>query len=472
MVTDDSVRGRAFVIRLPVFFAILSVLFFIPGVLFALDQTIFWPMQEESVQAPRETIFWRTLVLDFKQRLAKSSGDKDIKISFLNTPYGKHIVEDLMAYTLSGDGTVTVQMHDTMKKIAISPEELYWMGQFLLEHHLEDLPELDPDDPESAEFRISLRVDGRKKTLRLYNSHNNKDREIIWQYLYSFGLRLLQTAGLSDQNKVIMPVCQGVTGIQEIDTDSDGLIDWLKLRLEFYAFKSGDFTVGFCGRKTNIFLAQGNTVHYVYINTYLIKSADISLHDYSKITIDTKPPNPKGPYILDLKIDPAGYAARSDLRATPDFFSEGADPVSFEARLNQEVILEMTRSGQAKDRAVIRFTIKEVQPDRVVIGNDTESIVVTARDPFFLHDIECMGCILSFIKSDGGTAMLEVGWVIPDKAVIENKIRYFNEAFASDNYSGDKEQVRASLETALSCKEAIESAHDLQVGIIYTSPAE
>jgi hypothetical protein len=83
-----------------------------------------------------------------------------------------------------------------------------------------------------------------------------------------------------------------------------------------------------------------------------------------------------------------------------------------------------------------------------------------------------MGCVLSFIKSDGGRAMLEVDWIVPDKAVIENKIRYFNEAFSSDNYSGDKEQVRASLDTALSCKEAIESTHDLQVGIIYTSPAE
>jgi hypothetical protein len=363
-------------------------------------------------------------------------------------------------------------MHDTLKRISISPEELNWMGQFLFEHCLEDLPDQEADDPESAEFRISLRVDDRKKTLRLYNSRNNNDREIIWQYLYSFGLRLLQTAGLSDQNNAIMPVCLGVAGIQELDTDNDGLIDWLKLKVEFYAFKSGDFTLGFCGRKTKLFLAQGKTAHYLYINAYLIKNTESALYDYSRITINTTPRHPKGPYAYDLNIDQGGYAGRGDMRMTPDVSVRGAGPVSFEARLNQEIIIEMTRAGQEADRAVIRFTVKDIQPQSVIIGNESESIAVTSRDPLFLHDIECMGCVLSLVKSEGGAAVFEAGWIVPDRAVIENKIEYFNEACASENYLGDKDQARLSLDTALACKEAIDQVHDLQVNIIYTSPAE
>jgi hypothetical protein len=138
--------------------------------------------------------------------------------------------------------------------------------------------------------------------------------------------------------------------------------------------------------------------------------------------------------------------------------------------LNQEVILEMGRAGSPADRGVIRFLIKDVQSDRVIIGSDTESIEVSAKDPFFLHDIECVGCILTPVKTYGSTAVLEVRWIIPQKELIESKIRHFNEAFASDNFYGDKEQARLSLDNALSCKEVIENTQDLQVNVIYTEP--
>ena len=471
MVTDKPVKGWALKVSLSFFCAVLSVIFFMAQGLFAQDHPVAGPPEDEVPVRQPELIPWRTLVGMFQRRIEKNAANKDVRVSFLNTPYGKHRVEDLMAYTLSGTGAATIQMRDTVKQIIVPPEELYWMGRFLLQYNFADLPEEESDDPYSAEFRVSVRVDGEKRTLRLYNSRNDKSREIIWQYLYSFGLRLIQTAGLSDQNKAIMPVCRGVTGIQELDPDSDGLIDWLKLKLEFYSFKSGDFTLGFCGRKTNIFLAQGNTVYYAYVNAYLMRRNDLSLCDYSKLSLDMKPPHPKGPYVIDLGLLDAGYNDRGDLRSTPDLRGAGAAPLKFDVRVNQDVILEMTRAGHGEDRGVIRFSIKEIQPGKVIIGDDTESFAVTTRDPFFLHDIECMGCVLSLVKTENSSAALEVGWIFPDKEVIESKIRYFNEALVSDNYHGDKDQSRMSLDSALSCKEAVENAGGLETKIIFIAPA-
>ena len=470
MVTQKRINNPALRKLLGSFYLAVSISFLIEGVSLAQDQVSFWPQPEETSKPKLETVSWVALVQKFQQRLEKNTADKDVRLSFLNTPYGKHCVEDLMAYTLSGDGTMTIQMHDQIRTIKISPEELYWMGDFLLQHRLADLPDKEPDVRDSAEFRVSLRVDGMKKTLRLYNSRNDKNREIMWEYFHSFGLRLLQTAGFTDLNKPIMPVCRGVTEIRELDTDSDGLIDWLKLKIEFISFKSGDFTLGFGGRKANIFLPQGNTVRYEYINTYFIGSKDFGLSDYSKLQLDTKPPNFKGPYVMDLDLDKAGYADRVNFRKTPDLCGRGIDPLLFEARINQEIILEMERLGSPADRDVIRFFVKDVQPDRVIIGNDTESIEVSAKDPFFLHDIECIGCILTLVKTYGSTAVFEVKWIIPDKELIESKIRHFNEAFASDNFHGDKEQARLSLDNALSCKEVTENTQDLQVNVIYTAP--
>ncbi|HQJ15855.1 MAG TPA: hypothetical protein PLJ26_05160 [Candidatus Omnitrophota bacterium] len=452
--------------------AAASVLFFLRAGAQAQDSIIPWPMDEEAARAPRETVLWRALALDFKQRLSRSPHDRNLKISFLNTPLGKHTVEDLMAYTISGDGAVTIQMYDTLKEISVQPEELYWMGKFMFEHGLEDLPDREADDPASPEYRISLRVDGRKKTIRLYNSRNTKDREIIWQYLYSFGLRLLQNAGLYDQNRPIMPVCRGVTGIQEIDADNDGLIDWLKLKVEFYSFKSGDYTLGFNGRKTSVFLPQGNTSQYFYINSYLLKNKGPSLSDFSRISIAGKPVHPKGPYVFDLNIDAAGYAGRDDVRAVPDRAGKGAEPVRFEARLNQEVIIEIFSTVREDSRAVIRFTVVDVQPQGVTIETDGESIPITPQDPLFIHDIECMGCFLRMVGTEGGLGIFEAGWIVPDPTVISNKIAYFNEAFASDRYRGDKEQARLSLDNALACKEAIEHIENLRINVVYASPAE
>jgi hypothetical protein len=458
-------------VRPGIFFVILMACIFFAQKCPADDQTQYWPLLEPPARSRQEFIPWRSLAQSLLGRIEARKLDKNVKISFLNTPYSKYVPEDLMAYTISGDGAVTIQMRDTLKEINVPPEELYWLSQFLLDHHLEDFPDTEPDVRDSAEFRVTLGIDEKRKTLRLYNSRNDNDREIVWQYMYSYGLRLLQAAGLTDQNKAIMPICKGITEIRELDTDDDGLVDWLKFRIEFISFKSGDFTLGFGGRKKALFLPQGNTVYYAYVNAYLAHCNDPAMYNYAQVSIDTKPPSSKGPYRMNLNVDTARYAARRDLRATPDISISGGESLSFEASLNQEVMLEITRAGSSDDRCVIRFVIKEVLPDRVVIGDDAESIDVTALDSFFLHDIECMGCVLTFVKSSGSIATLEAGWIGPDKAAIESKIQYFNEAFASDNYHGDKEQARASLDSALSCKEAIENMQDLRINVVYLSPA-
>lgn len=110
--------------------AVILSVFFVLSAEFctAEGQIISWSEDQNPVEEEKETVFWRALALALKQRLAGNARDKRLKISFLNTPLGKHNVEDLMAYSLSGDGSVVIQMRDTLKKISVAPEELYWMG--------------------------------------------------------------------------------------------------------------------------------------------------------------------------------------------------------------------------------------------------------------------------------------------------------------------------------------------------------
>ena len=124
MVTKKRIRGTAF-FRWPVNAClVLSVFFFTERISLAQDQVSFWPQPEETSKPRQETVSWAFLVQKFQERIEKNTADKDVRLSFLNTPYGKYQIEDLMAYTLSGDGTVTIQMHDQIRNIKISPEEM------------------------------------------------------------------------------------------------------------------------------------------------------------------------------------------------------------------------------------------------------------------------------------------------------------------------------------------------------------
>jgi hypothetical protein len=142
----------------------------------------------------------------------------------------------------------------------------------------------------------------------------------------------------------------------------------------------------------------------------------------------------------------------------------------FDVKLNQEVVLEMYAAGSGHEKGLVRFIVKDVQPDKLVIGNNIESIAVTSENSFFLHDIDCIGCVLTLSRSSGTRAVLLANWLVPDRGAIENKIRHFKEALASGGYHGNKEQTKVSLDNARSCRDAIDKTGDLRVNVIYMSP--
>lgn len=450
---------------------LLSVFLFPPGYSFCFDESSIWPQEYKQSEAPREVIQWRRLVSDLSFRLESDSAGAEDKVSFLNTPYRKFVKEDLIAYTVAGDGAVTVQMRDKISHIAVTREEALWFFKLLMEYGLADLPDEEPDDRESAEFRVSVRTGGKKKVLRLYNSRNGPKRDILWQYFYSFGLKLLQSADLMDRNKAVMPVCKGITGRQEIDSDNDGRVDWIKFRLEFYSFKSGDFVLGFGPGKTDLFLPPGNNVHYEYVNSYLLSEPGSSLADYSLLTVDTKPGNPRGPFAMKLADEFKAYSGRQNLRKTADKSCSGEESLVFKAGLNQSVILHIGKTESFDKGSVIRFKVKKIDGESVLVGNDKESLELVKDDKNLLHDLECVSCYLRLSRIEGSSAVFEAGWDIPVKEAVENKIRQYNEALTSDNFHGDKELARASLDAMLDCRECLENLDDIRIELVYVSPS-
>jgi hypothetical protein len=83
-----------------------------------------------------------------------------------------------------------------------------------------------------------------------------------------------------------------------------------------------------------------------------------------------------------------------------------------------------------------------------------------------------MSCYLKLIKVEGAGAILEAGWDCPEKQAVEYKIVQYNAALTSENYYGDKDLARRSLDTMLCCKEALEKADDLRINVVYLSPSE
>jgi hypothetical protein len=422
------------------------------------------------VLAEEDQNSWRFLVKSMHTRIVNGSLGQDFKISFQNRPFQKYTKEELMIYTLGGDGTAIVQMGNQVKELKIFPEELLWLCKTLLEYNLAGLAEDETPTEAGASYSIVLRCGESKKGIYLYKSRNDKNREVIWQYLFRFGRVLSERVGFRDKNEPILPVCKGIVSEQQIDSNNDGLIDWLRVNVEFYNFRAGDFIIDFSGYSQDIFLVQGNSNREFFLNTYLLQSESENLKNFFKMGIDSKEGSLSGPYIMDMGLD-SYRNNKENLRSTADLVFKGNEKWRFKVNLNQTVALEIKKGESASDKAIGWFCVSGILADGTVKiwGRQLSEFVLGKED----LPLVFWGCISSFLhlcETDANSAIFEIGWRVPDKESLERRIRNFQEIIVSDNYHGDVQTIKTSLESDEKCKKDLQMQHELEVNISYCLP--
>jgi hypothetical protein len=424
-----------------------------------------------QVGASQEGGGWRTLVKEMQTRLESGALARDFRLSFNNHPQGKYAEEELLAYTLRGDGTAIIQMNNKVKVVKILPSEIIWLCKTIMGYKLEDLPENEPRASNSSSFAIVFRNMKSVGGVRLCNSQNDKNRQIIWQYLFRFGQILLDKTGLRDRNKPILPVCKGIIGCQEIDSDNDGRIDWLRLDVGFYSFSCADFIIDFSGYTQNIFFAQGNSSKEFFLNTYLLQSDWKNTRGFLKMGIDSKTAaSATAPYIMDIGLDFYSYRNRKNFRTIPDLVFKGNGIWKFKVKLNQTVALEIKKGQSPKDKALGWFYVSEIMPDCVNLVARQYSKFTLGTEDFNLASWDCISAFLRLAQKDASSAIFEIGWNIPDKEGLDRRIRNFKEIIMSDSYRGNTESIKSSLDFHEKCNRELQELGDLEININYCLP--
>jgi hypothetical protein len=414
---------------------------------------------------------WPQLVEKLQKKLNAGSLGGDVSISFQNAPYKKYMEDELLAYTFRSDGEVIIQMGDQVKEIKVPDNELLWLAKFLTEHKLGEFPDKEAQLAESGSFAIILKVGNSRKGIWLYNKGNDRNREVAWQYMLHLGQTFLETAGLRDKSQPLLPVCEGINRFEELDNNNDGLVDWLRLKIGFHAFRPGQYTFDFSGVRHSVFLPQGRSEKDFFLNTYLLQPKTSVNKEYLFFVIDSQPPCPIGPYRMDLGLNSNNYPGKK-FRTLPDFVFAGPENNKFTLRLHQSAIVEVEKSPAEPASKLLRFTLSELTPEGArLIGKD-EPVFLTKDETIHLDDFGCISSIFSLGSIDAGSASFEVGWSIPESEAIQKKIEYFREILTKDDYSGDKESAKSSLDFCQECLELLGGLDELKINVIYTSPPE
>jgi hypothetical protein len=414
---------------------------------------------------------WSQVVEKLQKKVNSGGLGNDVSISFQNTPYKKYMEDELMAYTFRSDGKVIIQMNDRVANIAVPDNELLWLARFLIEHKLGEFPDKEAQLAESGSFSIIVKVGNARKGIWLYNKGNDQNRELAWQYLLHLGQTFLETAGLRDKSQPILPACEGINRFEELDNNNDGVIDWLRLKIGFYSFKSGQYTFDFSGVKHSVFLPQGKSEKDFFLNTYLLQPETVVNKEYLFFVIDSQPPCPIGPYRMDLGLNSNNYPGKK-FRICPDFVFTGPESNKFTLRLHQSAILEAEKGPAESGNKLLRFTLSELTPEGArLIGKD-EPVFLAKGENIHLEDFGCISSIFRLGNIDPGSASFEVGWSIPESEAIQKKIEYLQEILSKDDYSGDKESAKSSLDFCQECLELLDGQEELKINVIYTSPPE
>jgi len=405
---------------------------------------------------------WNQVAGKLQKRVALGNLGNDVSITFQNAPYKKYMEDELMAYTLRSDGEMIIQMNAQIKRIKVAPNELLWLAKFLIEHKLEDFSEGEPQLADSASFAIILKVGNSRKGIWLYNKGNDKNREIVWQYMFHLGQLFLENAGLRDKSQAILPVCNGINRVEELDSNNDGRIEWLRLKIGFHAFKAGEFTFNFSGVSHSVFLGQGNTEKDFFLNTYLLQPAADYNKEYLALTVNSQPASLIGPYRMDLGLDSESYRNKN-LRISPDFVFQGPGKNRFPLRLHQSVIVEVKNNRTEPENKFLRFTLLEINSDGARLVGKDEPVFLALEENIPLGDFGCISSVFSLVGPHPGGAIFEVSWNIPEADTVQRQMGYFQ---------GDKEAARSSLDFSRKCLGQLEELEDLQINVIYSTPAE
>jgi hypothetical protein len=419
----------------------------------------------------QETVSWRQVAQNLQQRIDKGSFGHDVSITFQNSPYKEYLDDELMAYTFRSDGVVIIQKNDQVKEIKVGPNELLWLAKFLVEHKLSELPEKEAEIGNSPSFALNFKIGNLRKGVWLYNRKNDKDREIIWQYLFHLGQLLMENAELREKDLAILPVCLGINRIEELDPNNDGLVEWLRLRIGFHVFKAGEYTFDFSGVKHTGYLSQGNIEKYFFLNTYLLQPDTGFKKEYLILAVDSSPPYPTGAYCQDLGLSKEGLT-RKNLRVQPDFVFEGQDKGSFPLQLHQSVIVQVSKNKAELGDKLLRFTLSEIKPEGVLLTGKDEPVFLALQERIHLEDFGCVSSLFGLESINPESAVFEVNWNIPATEGVQKKVEYFQEALVDEKYLGDKETARSSLDFCLECLDQLQETGELKINVIYSTPAQ
>jgi len=423
-------------------------------------------------RAETAQLSWKALAQKLQSRVDKGSLGNDVRVSFQNCPLGEYKADEVMAYTIRGDGRVIIQMRNKVRELKVSPGELFWLSKFLLEHNLENFPEQESSADNSASYGIIISIEGFHKGIQLYNSRNDIDREIVWQYFFRLGQLILAEVGLRDKSEPLLPVCKGVIGHTGIDSNNDGRAEWLRLELGFYSFKPGDYTVNFGGYRQNIFLSQGNSIREFALNTYLLSSPDLQLKEYLRFSINSPGGDPLKPYEMDLGLGSYLYKLNVP-RLQPDLFFKGGGRHSFKLGLDQTVFLGVKRNDAHPDEVIHRFSISGIAQGEVTLGpGEGEGQTIKVDDNEIILDF--YGCISSTLRLkaiEGNYAVFETGWNIPDKGSLKEKISDYRDYIASGKFKDTEDSLKFSIGYYEECLEDLRTLDDLAVRVIYSQPS-
>lgn len=296
-----------------------------------------------------------------------------------------------------------------------------------------------------------------------------KNRQIIWQYLFRFGQFLFEEVRFRDKTETLLPVCKGIIKEEELDTNADGVIDWLRLNIGFYNFKSGDFVIDFLGNKENIFLPPGNTAKEFLLNTYLLRRDRQDLKKFFRFKIDSKLGSSTGPYVMDRLIDSHKYR-KSNFRSSPDFVFKGAGKWRFKVNLNQVVALEIKKNSLEPYGDFIWFYIAEISPRGATLDGSLDSTLELEAEASPLVFLGCLVNLLRLNTIDSRSAIFEISWRVPDIHRFEQRIGQYKEMLENGRFYGNEDKFKLSLEHDEQCKQELTSLDDLEIGIIYCSP--
>lgn len=398
-----------------------------------------------------EEVSWKSQVQELGKRVARGSLGDDFALSFQY---------NFLNYTVKGTGEGVMESGKEKKEFKVPRDELLALCGRLLGHKLDGFSEqgMIYDAPT---FTVTIKTgDSTASRSAFYDAHRT-ELTVVWQYLFRFGQYLAGRCGLPGPSP--MPVCEGITGYEEVDEDKDGMIDWVKIKVGFYVFKAQDAEVELNGSAYRFALPLGGSEREYFFNAYSLRDAGKECY----ITLVSDDEHFVG--VLDLS---GILKDKPKFRTTPDIVLKQngfgtRDKVSFRFKVfvNQAVVVDIL-SGYPFPRKEF-FTLKEVSGDKVTLdsGNSLREMEKgRATHPSYGY--------FSLVETGDKSAVFEIVLANPLKEIelFDADIRRIKEQLISGR--GDRDELERQLKLAEYSREGLVSYQKgrLEAVINYSTP--